>query len=259
MHHPMSQASVSYAVEEITAALNHPLVLTRFIHFPATHAERVATMEKNARRGLLGVLGLVDGTIIHITPPPRPNQHYYSRKGFTSLNDMIVCDVDLNNLTVNARYPGSSHDSYVYNNSALPDVMRTAFRESHCWLLGDSGYPLQPWLMTPLPGAPEGTPEYHYTQLHGKVRNAVERCIGVLKARWRCICNDNAVPYRPTKSGLIINACVVLHNILTRMRLPVPINYHQFQDEPDPDNVVDPDDEQVCSLAQLSRMPCIVA
>ncbi|KAK3921620.1 Putative nuclease [Frankliniella fusca] len=131
MHHPMSQASVSYCIGEITNALNHPLVLTRFVRFPLTHAERLMLIDRNARMGLPGVIGLIDGTIIRITPPPRPNAHYFSRKGSTSLDVMIVCDTDLNILNVNARFPGSSHDSHVYNNSALRDVMEAAFREDH--------------------------------------------------------------------------------------------------------------------------------
>ncbi|KAK3910179.1 Putative nuclease [Frankliniella fusca] len=137
--HTMSQASVSYAIEEVTAALNHPQVLTRFIRFPSTHAERGAKIERNSHLGLPGVLGLIDGTIVRITHPPRPHQHYYSRKHSPALNVMIVCDVDLNILNVNARFPGSAHDSWVYRCSPLDEVMQAAFQEDQCWLLGDSG------------------------------------------------------------------------------------------------------------------------
>ncbi|XP_026289152.1 putative nuclease HARBI1 [Frankliniella occidentalis] len=245
MHHPMSQASVSYCIKEVTNALNHPLVFTRFVRFPLTHAERLALVDRNARMGLPGVIGLIDGTIIRITPPPKPNVHYYSRKGSTSLNVMIVCDTDLNIINVNARYPGSSHDSHVYNNSTVRDVMEAAFREDPCWLLGDQGYPRLPWLMTPVWRPVRGTPEYYYNVLHSRVRMVVERCIGVLKARWRCICNDNALPYRPEKSGQIINACVVLHNILTRCRLAVPVHHAGFQDPREPNYVVPPEYEDV--------------
>lgn len=32
--------------------------------------------------------------------------------------------------------------------------------------VGDSGYPLEPWLMTPVEGYMEGTPESHYNHIH---------------------------------------------------------------------------------------------
>ncbi|KAK3929502.1 Putative nuclease [Frankliniella fusca] len=196
MFHTMSQASVSYSIQEVTQALQHPLILKTFIRFPSTHAERVEKTERNARLGLPGVLGIVDGTLIRITHSPKPHQHYFSRKHFVSLNAMIVCDVDLNILNVNARFPGSCHDSWVYRSSPIDEVMQEAFREDQCYPLGASRYPHRPWLMTPILNAPPDTPEYLYTKLHCRCRNPVERCIGVLKARWRCLSNDRAISYR---------------------------------------------------------------
>lgn len=53
------------------------------------------------------------------------------------------------------------------------------------WLLGDSGYPQQPWLMIPVLNAVVGSPEERYNTGHASARNCVERCIGVLKSRFR--------------------------------------------------------------------------
>lgn len=50
------------------------------------------------------------------------------------------------------------------------------------FITGDSGYGLEPWLMTPVLNAAEGTPEFRYTQAHCSARNTVERTIGVLKS-----------------------------------------------------------------------------
>jgi len=187
-----------------------------------------------------------------------------------------VCDVDLNILNVNARFPGSSHDAWVFRNSPLDEVMQAAFLEDRCWLVGnvervnifdimaigcvtdcclcsgDSGYPHRPWLMTPLGNQHEpGTPEAAYNRLHSKCRNPIERCNGVLKARWRCMCNDLALPYMPEKCGQIINASAVLHNILTSKRLPPPEDYQRFQDQPEPDNLVEPEENDGLPLEVL--------
>jgi hypothetical protein len=52
------------------------------------------------------------------------------------------------------------------------------------WLLGDSGYPLKKWLMTPLINS-ANLQEQRNNNFHCETRNAVERSFGVLKSRFR--------------------------------------------------------------------------
>lgn len=40
-------------------------------------------------------------------------------------------------------------------------------------------------MMTPILNTVDGTPQHHYYVKHVTARNTVERCIGVLKARFR--------------------------------------------------------------------------
>ncbi|KAJ8709363.1 hypothetical protein PYW07_009189 [Mythimna separata] len=77
-------------------------------------------------------------------------------------------------------------------------------------------------MMTPILGAAPGSPEEHYTELHCKVRNTVERCIGVLKGRWRCLLAHRVLHYDPVTAAKIVNACVVLHNIAKSRNVPMP-------------------------------------
>lgn len=76
--------------------------------------------------------------------------------------------------------------------------------------LGDSGYALEPWMMTPYRSAQEGSRESKFNQIHAKCRNIIERCIGVLKGRFRCL---RALHYAPEKAAQIINVCCMLHNV----------------------------------------------
>lgn len=80
------------------------------------------------------------------------------------------------------------------------------------WLLGDSGYPLQPWLLTPILDAADGSPEERYTRRHCTTRSSIERCFGVLKMRFRCLLGENTLRYAPDIVGKITVACAILHN-----------------------------------------------
>ncbi|KAK5647958.1 hypothetical protein RI129_002850 [Pyrocoelia pectoralis] len=87
--------------------------------------------------------------------------------------------------------------------------------------LGDSGYPLKPWLLTPIERAAEGTPEARYTSAHIHVRNCIERCNGVLKSRFRCLLKHRVLHYSPLQAAKIIYSCCVLHNILIQNNVEV--------------------------------------
>lgn len=50
----------------------------------------------------------------------------------------------------------------------------------------------------------------------------MERCIGVLKKRFRCLLRYRTLEYTSEKAGHIINACAVLHNMCLRANLPDP-------------------------------------
>ena len=76
--------------------------------------------------------------------------------------------------------------------------------------------------MTPILGAAENTPEAHYNKVHGTARNSVERTIGILKGRFRCLLVHRVLHYHPDIVAKIVVACSVLHNICNRAGLPAP-------------------------------------
>lgn len=115
----ISQPSVSRCINEVVNALNEANIMNRWIKFPRTLNEL-----KNLRQQFYehqrfpGVIGCIDCTHIAIFPPQvhnpvNPEHLYVNRKGYHSINVQLVCDWRLQILHINARYPGSTHDSYI--------------------------------------------------------------------------------------------------------------------------------------------------
>ena len=80
-------------------------------------------------------------------------------------------------------------------------------------MTGDSGYALRPWLMTPILH-PATEPDERYSRAQRKTRSVVERCIGVVKSRFRCIDRSGGVlQYTPERACKIITCAFILHHI----------------------------------------------
>ncbi|XP_055906525.1 putative nuclease HARBI1 isoform X2 [Eupeodes corollae] len=172
---------------------------------------------------LPGVIGCVDGTHIGIVAPIELRHQYLNRKGYYSLNAMIACDHNMCIRYVDARYPGSTHDSFVWNCSNLKSVLETWYqRGERSMFLGDAGYPLSSCLLTPFRNVSSGSRQSLFNKQHAKGRNIIERTIGVLKSRFRCLLNERKMHYAPSKAKQIVNACCALHNICIKYRVTDP-------------------------------------
>lgn len=90
-HIGLSQPVVSVILSETLKALE-TVICPKWIRFKMTENEKTeAKVEFFEKTGFPGVIGCVDGTHIKILAPSKQDQHlYYNRKGFFSLNAMIV-------------------------------------------------------------------------------------------------------------------------------------------------------------------------
>lgn len=118
----------------------------------------------------------------------------------------------------------------------------TEINQAYFVYTGDSGYPLEPWLLTPLPREPEGTPRFVYNEALCSARNCVERLFGVLKSTWRCLSRHRVLQYEPGFAGRIVNACAVLHNIRKAYGILDDDPFDEFDDEHMYENLGDVDD-----------------
>ncbi|XP_064463155.1 putative nuclease HARBI1 [Ornithodoros turicata] len=154
------------------------------IKFPTTATERATTTEEFYNiSNFPFVVGALDCTHIAIqSPGGRLAELYRNRKGYFSLNVQVVVFLGLQITNIVARWPGSVHDSTIFNNSLLQgEFERGTYGQS--LLLGDGGYACRPYLMTPLRAA-RTTSERRYNASHIRTRNTVERMFGVWKRRF---------------------------------------------------------------------------
>ncbi|GLV44718.1 uncharacterized protein CBL_20629 [Carabus blaptoides fortunei] len=162
----LSQPSISRIINEVCSLITQHL-LPNWIKFP-TEVDAKNSIKQGfyEKWGIRGVLGVIDGTHVEILAPPvADDQHppfvYINRKGKHSINVMLISDSDTNIIGCNARYPGSVHDAAIWQMSNIKNYLRNEYENgdklSH--LLGDSGYPLEPWLFTPFTAVQEGNLE----------------------------------------------------------------------------------------------------
>ncbi|MCP4459512.1 MAG: transposase family protein [Cytophagales bacterium] len=116
----IGQASASRCVNQCMEEWNK--LLPKFINFPTNQAELQAIQHgfySFAR--FPQVVGAIDGTHVKVIPERRDENDYVNRKGQHTLNCQAVCDHNGRYLNLVARWPGSTHDSFILKNSDLWD------------------------------------------------------------------------------------------------------------------------------------------
>ncbi|XP_055837670.1 putative nuclease HARBI1 [Episyrphus balteatus] len=194
----MAQSTISVVLSEVLNILEVQLC-PRWISLAMTEEEKSEARLHFYRKGRIpGVIMCIDGTHIKISKPTGENSHLFlNRKGFYSLNAMIVCDHEQKIRYVDAKYPGSSHDSVVWGNSEAYQYFKSLYDN------GDRN--------TRLLGV--GTPKSRFNTTHSKARNVIERTFGVWKNWCRCCLGARQLHYSPTKAIQIVNVAAALHNI----------------------------------------------
>ncbi|CAG4981926.1 unnamed protein product [Colias eurytheme] len=155
-------------------------------------------------------------------------------------------------MNVVARWPGSTHDATIFNNSVLR-AQCDAGLFGNRWMLGDSAYPNRSHLLKPVLN-PVNEAEKRYNEAHIRTRNTIERTFGVWKRRFPVV--TLTLRLSLTKAQAVIIATAVLHNICRNY------NLQEFSSEvdlpPEDTNFIDLNSEvtDVQQRAVLISGPC---
>ena len=109
-------------------------------------------------------------------------------------------------------WPGSVHDSQFFKNSDVSHKVMTG--ELNGILLGDNGYGITPFLLTPFL-TPNSPAERNYNHIHRRARCTIERTFGQVKRRFHCI--GDTLRSKLDRVPSVIAVDFILHNLAKRM------------------------------------------
>lgn len=172
--------------------------------------------------GLLHCVGAIDGSYIPIIAPKEYHCDCFNRKGWHSIILQGVVDGKGLFWSVYAGMTGSMHDARVLRLSTLWELVeRGSLYPAYTrnisginagyYVLGDSAYPLQNWLLKPFPDNGRLSFEQQTYKKVCRARVVVENAFGRLKGRWRCVMKRNDSDIELVKSMVL--TCCALQNL----------------------------------------------
>ncbi|XP_035247463.1 uncharacterized protein LOC118212988 [Anguilla anguilla] len=196
-------------------------VSDRFIRFPASAAQKRVQQDFLGVAGFPGVVGALGCTHVAIRRPEVNPNLYANRRQFYSMNLQITATADCRISSAVARFPGSFSCSHVLQHSPLEAFCsRGHLGQGH--LIAHSGYPLNQWLLPPLPNA-HTKADVRYNEALRRTHAVAGRTVRLLKARFPCL-DRSVLPlqHSPRSSARIILACCVLHNVAVMRDVKLP-------------------------------------
>lgn len=116
----------------VTNILNNHFV--QYVRFPTTEEEKNFENLKfmGVQNGFGGIIGAIDCTHVKLFSPPinreNPGILFLNRKWYHSLNVQCIVAADLKLLAINARYPGSVHDSAIWRTSQIRVHLQNCYK-----------------------------------------------------------------------------------------------------------------------------------
>ncbi|CAG2243342.1 HARBI1 [Mytilus edulis] len=189
----LHKGTVSRIVSDVLTSLCNKR--NQFIKWPRNVEETRGDFYRLS--GFPNVLGAIDGTHVRIQAPSEDEASFVNRKGVHSVNVQAVCDAKGKFTNINANWPGSSHDSHIFRTSQVCTYMEENGGWANGVLLGDSGYPCRPFLMTPYQNP---VLDHQKSTTNATVQPEIRM--------------------KPGKACKIIIACAILHNICILLNEP---------------------------------------
>jgi len=223
----MSSSTVVACTERVVLAIIERL--SHVVNLPKDGKEKKEIKKGFERKGYKGGVVTIDCTGIRIVAPTavsRAGQKhvFVGKEKFVCKRYQVACDSTLLIRHVFGGNAGSVHDMDIFTSSPLYTEIREFLRGDE-YYLGDTGYALRPYMITPYKNSEIAKEPLQvvkeartfFNRHFSAVRIMIERCFGVLKARFRCLLfgmwfRDEAMYSR------VFLACCILHNVCLHFR-----------------------------------------
>jgi len=242
----ISEASAQNIIHRVSAAI--AMLKKEFIKLPTTPAEICRNQQEFFETAkFIRVVGCMDCTHMRIQSYGKnnvitvykhslfykilqsfccvlggeDNELYRNRKGYFSINVQVIINARLEIIDIVARWPESTHDSTIFNNSRIKTLFEIGTFDDGL-LLGDSGYPNLSYLITPLLN-PTTPAEHLYNETQIRTRSKIEKCFGIWKRRFPVLSIGTRF-HRVERTLAVIVATAILHNIAQQEVIPNSIN-----------------------------------
>ncbi|KAM0909723.1 hypothetical protein ACQ4PT_014660 [Festuca glaucescens] len=208
--------------------------------------------------GLPNCCGVVDTThIIMCLSSAEPNCKVWldQEKNYSMVLQAVI-DPDMRFTDIVTGWPGSMKEASILNSSGLfklcekgsrlnGSTLKLSSDESEVgeYIIGDAGYPLLPWLLTPYQENDLSDPKVEFNRRHSAARVVALKALARFKDTWKFLQGEM---WRPDKHKLprIIHVCCLLHNITVDMEEDAAMDEARISDDHDANYM-----QQVCLLA----------
>ncbi|KAM7313294.1 protein ALP1-like [Ixodes scapularis] len=236
----ITESSVHLCIERVLNFLNS--ISAQIITWPDQERRRrsqAGFLRKTKGKGPHKTIGAIDGCHVEILRPTESPNSYYNRSKFHSIVLQGICDDQNQFIDVYIGFPGSAHDARILKESPIFEDA-----EAKCaggYLLGDSAYPLLPYVMTPFRSSKAALPSWKttYNTKHGQQRVTIENTFGLLKQRFRRMYLVDSASIR--QCCLVVMGACVLHNLCNAER----DFFDDLNNTRPPDQVTNDDDHAI--------------
>ncbi|XP_027069238.1 protein ALP1-like [Coffea eugenioides] len=201
------------------------------IRWPSTENELMDIKSQFEQiQGLPNCCGAIDTThiVILLSTSKRRTDVWLDSKENYSMPLQAIVGPNLKFLDIFSGLPGMLNESSLLPYSSFYDKCQKGERlngkkiklsqqaELQEYVVGDSAYPLLPWLLTPYQGNDLSQTKVDFNKHHLATRVVAQRALARLKDVWKMI---DGVVCRPDKHKLpsFIFVCCILHNIVIDM------------------------------------------
>lgn len=222
-HSTVSQATWRFVEAIEDKGLHH-------LHWPSKDELSEIKRKFEKIRGLPNCCGAVGTTHITmlLTSSDPEADCWLNRRGKHSMIVQAVVDPDLKFRSVIAGWPGKMNASSILQSSSLfkqcqqgekldrKKMFVSGETELREYIIGDTAYPLLPWLLTPYQGGRFRKTKADFNERLLATHFVAHRALARLKEVWRMMKGDL---WRPDKHRLprLILVCCILHNIVIDM------------------------------------------